>query len=122
MSRISTRFLLENHREEEKINVSDFDDIKQSVQSVRYELMNDLSIFNESLKRYSRILHTGLSLIGEYFVKEYHNDDVDIKRFEKFRSHDTASHNKEDTVSSSFHIWHRTPSLSSQSQSFIYRN
>ena len=120
MSRISKRFILHNNREEEKIIESDLDDIKQSVQSVRYELMNDLSLFNDNLKRYSRLLHTGLSLIGEYFVNEYQTDDVDIKRFEKFRSHDSAQ-NKEDSVSS-INIWHRNPSTSSQSQSFIYRN
>ncbi len=111
MSRISKRFLLHNNREEEKIIESGLDDIKQSVQSVRYELMNDLSLFNENLKRYSRILHTGLSLIGEYFVKEYQTNDVDITRFEKFRSHDSAQ-NKEDSVSS-INVWHRNPSISS---------
>ena len=112
MSRITNRFLLQNHREEEKINESDLDDVKQTVKLVRYDIMNDLCLFNENLKRYSRILHTGLSLIGEYFVKEYQNDDVDIKRFEKFRSHDSAQ-SMEDSVSP-INIWHRNPLTASQ--------
>ena len=87
--------------------------------------INNLNVFNEDLKRYSRLLHAGLSLIGEYLVNECQTNEVDIKRFEKFRiKYDSSiiirnnknNNSKEDNDTASTSIQYagnRTPSTSS---------
>ena len=47
MERVIKRFLLHNNRENEDVRESDFDELKQDVQMVRFEMLNCLN-FNSS--------------------------------------------------------------------------
>jgi hypothetical protein len=87
MERIAKRFLLHNHREKEEVKESDFDELKQEVQMVRFEMGNDLIVIKENLARYAYLLHTGMSLLGDYFLKKNQNFNEEIaSSFENFRS------------------------------------
>lgn len=87
MQRVAKRFLLHNHREKDNVKESDFDELKQDVQIVRFEMMNDIALINENLLRYSRVLHSGMSLIGEYFLNGHevlcHKTANSFQKFQK---------------------------------------
>lgn len=86
MERVAKRFLLHNHHEKDNLKESSFDELKQNMQIVRFEMLNDITTVKENLARYSRLLHCGLNLLGEYFLndKEYTNCEL-LKKFEYFR-------------------------------------
>ena len=87
MERVATRFLLHNHRETEEVKESDFDELKQEVQMVRFEMTNDLLTIKENLVRYTSILHSGMSLLGEYFVQKAGVlNEESVRKFQHFRS------------------------------------
>ena len=90
MERIAKRFLLHNHREKEEVKESDFDELKQEVQMVRFEMGNELLLIKDNLARYANMLHTGMSLLGEYFIiKKNQNFNEEIaNNFQKFRSNE----------------------------------
>ena len=52
---------------------------------VRYEVLNDLNIIKDNMERYSRILHSGLNLVGEYFLNDKSFSYESFKKFEKYR-------------------------------------
>lgn len=87
MERVTKRFLLHNQREKEDIKESDFDELKQEVQMVRFEMTNEIVTFKENLLRYTSILHTGLSLFGDFFVhKTSRLTEESVRKFFSFRS------------------------------------
>ena len=89
MERVAKRFLLHNHRETEEVKESDFDELKQEVQMVRFEMGNDLLMIKENLARYAFMLHRGVSLLGDYFLKKEQNYNENIvNNFQRFRSHE----------------------------------
>lgn len=85
MERVSKRFLLHNLREE-NIKESDFDQLKQDVQTSKVEMINDAQRLNENITRYAQLLHKGLELIGSYFINEYKNNLESVRKFEYFKS------------------------------------
>jgi len=93
MERVVKRFLLHNHRETEEVKESDFDELKQEVQVVRFEVTNDLILIKQNLMRYTTILQTGMSLIGEYFLQKNSYSDESINRFQSFRKHKIVQSN-----------------------------
>lgn len=87
MERVATRFLLHNHRETEEVKESDFDELKQEVQMVRFVMTNDLLAIKENLVRYTSILHSGMSLLGEYFVQKAGVlSEESVRKLQHFRS------------------------------------
>jgi hypothetical protein len=69
LERVAKRFLLHSNREFEEVKESDFDELKQNVQVARNELITDVRIIRESLKRYANIVHKGLSMLSEKHIK-----------------------------------------------------
>lgn len=88
MERVVKRFLLHNNRETEDIRESDFDELKQDVQMVRFESLNSLRQNKEDAVRYTSILHNGLSILGEFVCQSMQNSDIlanlrDFQQYEK---------------------------------------
>ena len=88
MERVAKRFLLHSKRETEEVKESDFDELKQDVQMVRAEMLNDMRIAKENLLRYTTLLHKGLSVLGECFFKNEPDSGI-VSKFRKFRSFET---------------------------------
>lgn len=86
MERVAKRFLLHNSREREEVKESDFDELKQDMQMVRYELVNDVNTFAKNLVNYTALLHRGISILGEYFFQKDSNSETS-GRFKLFQSH-----------------------------------
>ena len=61
MARVVKRFLLHNNRENEEIRESDFDELKQDVQTVRYEILTDLSLVKSDANDFAQMMHCELS-------------------------------------------------------------
>ena len=88
MERVVKRFLLHNNRENEDIRESDFDELKQDVQMVRFEMLNHLRQSKEDAVRYTSILHNGLAALGEFVCSSMQNSEVaegfkDFQKLEK---------------------------------------
>ena len=92
MERVVKRFLLHSHRELDEVKESDFDELKQEIQMIRFEITNDLTLIKQNLTRYTSILHTGMSLVGEYFLQKNSTySDESVNRFYSFRKHEIQS-------------------------------
>ncbi|CAF1291792.1 unnamed protein product [Adineta steineri] len=66
MDRVIKRFLLHKQREEqEEIREGDFEELKQDVQMLRFELLNRLDSTREDLYKNSHLLNEGVLLVGE---------------------------------------------------------
>ena len=87
MERVAKRFLLHNKREVEEVNESDFNELKQDVQIVRGELLNNLRISKENLLRYTSVLHKGISVLGECFFRN-ENDSYITNKYNTFRGYE----------------------------------
>ncbi len=90
MERVVKRFLLHNNRETEDIRESDFDELKQDVQMVRFESLSSLRQNKEDAVRYTSILHNGLSILGEFVCQSMQNSEIlanlrDFQQYEKKR-------------------------------------
>ena len=79
--------MLHNNRDNEEIRESDFDEIKQDVQIVRFEMLNNLRQTKEDISRYVYVIHNGISLIGEYLFDSARNTDLAIN-FKSFQSYE----------------------------------
>ena len=87
MGRVVKRFLLHNNRENEDIRESDFDELKQDVQMIRFEMLNNLKNNREDMLRYITILHNGMSILGDYL---FDADTSDLAmNFEGFKAYDS---------------------------------
>jgi hypothetical protein len=88
MERVARRFLLHNSREKEEVKESDFDELKQDLQMVRFELTNDINKFRENLTQCTAMIHKGLSLLGEFFLQNDLCSEIS-QRFKSFRAQDS---------------------------------
>ena len=86
MERVIKRFLLHNNRENEDIRESDFDELKQDVQMVRFEMLNYLRQNKEDAARYTSILHNGLATLGDFVCSSMQNSEIEesFKDYQKF--------------------------------------
>lgn len=87
MERVIKRFLLHNNRENDDVRESDFDELKQDVQMVRYEMLSYLRQNKEDAVRYTSVLHNGLSLLGEFVCESLQDSDV-AYGFEQYKQLD----------------------------------
>jgi hypothetical protein len=69
MQRIVKRFLLHKQRESDEVGEADFDELKQDLQMVRYEMLNDMKRVREDTTRLVSHLTHGLSLLGDEIFK-----------------------------------------------------
>jgi hypothetical protein len=65
MQRIVKRFLLHKQRETDEVSEADFDELKQDLQMVRYEMLNDLKRYREENYRLIAHIHDGILLLGK---------------------------------------------------------
>jgi hypothetical protein len=70
MQRIVKRFLLHKQRESDEVGEADFDELKQDLQMVRFEMLNDLKRqHNETLNVVAN-MQAGLILMGDELFKD----------------------------------------------------
>ena len=82
IQRIVKRFILNQQRESSNINDSGFDDLKQDLQLVRFEMLNNannIKKLKDEMLRYISILHCDMSTIGD---KILHNMNYEGIKFE----------------------------------------
>lgn len=99
MQRIVKRFLLHKQRENDEVGDVDFDEIKQDMQMIRYEMINDMKRSTESSMKAISHLFNGLVMIGDEIFKSSLDYDA-VKRFGNYKSYDFES-NPSDNVSES---------------------
>lgn len=113
MQRILIRFLLEKERESDEVGEGDFGELKQDLQMIRFEMLNELKQSREEMYRLTGHLNTGILLMGEEVFKNSKSDLINrysfykkkpIKGIEKlgFDSHedDKNQKNKTDSIES----------------------
>ena len=89
MERVVKRFLLHNNRDTEDIRESDFDELKQDVQAVRFDLLNDLRQVKSDTMKFVQMVHAGMSVLGEYLFKDNADEESDgtFKEFQSFKEY-----------------------------------
>lgn len=87
MQRIVKRFLLHKQRESDEVGEADFDELKQDLQMVRFEMVNDLKKSREETYRLINHLSSGLLLIGDEIFKESKSDNS--RKYKEFRNTDS---------------------------------
>lgn len=70
MQRIVKRFLLHKQRESDEVGEADFDELKQDLQMVRYEMLNDLKKSRDDTLKFISHINNGILLIGDELFKE----------------------------------------------------
>ncbi|CAF1250908.1 unnamed protein product, partial [Didymodactylos carnosus] len=84
MERVIKRFLLHKQREEQdEIREGDFDELKQDIQMLRFELMNRLEDMRDELSKTSTLLNDGIIVVGEQL--SYLNRDINPNGVELFQ-------------------------------------
>jgi len=85
MQRIVKRFLLHSQRESDDNHERDFEELKQDLQMIRYEMLNDLKRSKEESYQSVSLIHAGLSIIGEEVFKNSTADN--LSRFTEYKSY-----------------------------------
>jgi hypothetical protein len=85
MQRIVKRFLLHSQRESDDNHERDFEELKQDLQMIRYEMLNDLKRSKEESYQSVSLIHAGLSIIGEEVFKNSTPDN--LSRFSEYKSY-----------------------------------
>jgi hypothetical protein len=83
MQRIVKRFLLHKQRETDDFGEADFEELKQDLQMVRFEMMNDLKRSREETARLVNHINYGVCLIGEEIFRDSQNENS--KKFREFK-------------------------------------
>ena len=86
MQRIIKRFLLHKQRETDEVGETDFDEIKQDLQMVRYEMMNDLKRSREETMRLVHHISNGLIIIGDELFSLKDSVSENMRRFKEYRA------------------------------------
>jgi hypothetical protein len=85
MQRIVKRFLLHRDRDSEDVNEMDFDELKQDLQMIRYEMNNDLKKSRDETTRILKHVNSGLLLLGEQLFRDCQSSDL-LDRYYQFKS------------------------------------
>ena len=96
IGRIRKRFLLHKQREEqEEIREGDFEELKQDIQSLRFELLNRLDIVRYDLSKHGQLLTEGVMLVGELLSSSTAETNVFIT--ENFRRSSKTIYSRSDS-------------------------
>jgi hypothetical protein len=82
MQRIVKRFLLHKQRETDEVGETDFEELKQDLQMVRYEMINDLKKSREETLRLIHHISSGLILIGDELFSS--KESLNSTKFKEF--------------------------------------
>jgi len=85
MGRVVKRFLLHNNRENEEVHESSFDELKQDVQMVRFEVLANLKLNKQDTLKHMALLHSGLSVLGDLVLHKAANPELALA-FRGFQS------------------------------------
>ena len=69
MTRIVKRFLLHYQKDSENSMAHEFEELKQDLQMIRFEMSNDLKKNREEALNTTFLLHSGISLLGQELFK-----------------------------------------------------
>lgn len=69
--------MLHNQRDSDNAYERNFEELKQDLQMMRYEMINDLKRSKEESFQHTSLIHGGLTLLGEHLLK---NSDYRIKQ------------------------------------------
>jgi hypothetical protein len=107
MQRIVKRFLLHQQRNE----IYDFNNItevKQDLQAIRYEVLNDIQKSHNETKDALDNLHKGLEIIGEFMLKTAANgvSKQTIQQFKDYKSFNQmeTNTNKDTSINNEDHF------------------
>lgn len=96
MQRIVKRFLLHKQRESDEVGEADFDELKQDLQMVRFEMLNDLKRSRDETSRLISSIQAGLMLIGEeMFINSKSENAARFKEFKTVTENDLNNSGKE---------------------------
>jgi hypothetical protein len=82
MQRIVKRLLLHKQRENDDFNDIDFDELKQDLQMIRYEMNNDSKKAREEIIEVLNHINLGIKIIGEEVFKSDINTDLAQKFYD----------------------------------------
>jgi hypothetical protein len=85
MQRVIKRFLLHKQSENDEIKLSDFDEIKQDLQMVRYEVLNEMTKSSDETLKYISLIQNGVLVIGNEIVSDS-NDFAIQERFKQYQN------------------------------------
>jgi hypothetical protein len=87
MQRIVKRFLLHKQRESDDVKENNFEELKQDLQMVRFEMLNDIKKSEEETLKYISLIHNGVAIIGDEILKDV--EDLAItSRFKDFKKYE----------------------------------
>ncbi|CAF0998099.1 unnamed protein product [Adineta ricciae] len=96
MDRVIKRFLLHKQREEqEEIREGDFEELKQDIQMLRFELLNRLESTREDLYKNSNLLNEGVMIVGELLSAVSNDRSSSMK--ESFRLYKRSVYSRSDS-------------------------
>ena len=87
MERVKKRFLLHKQREEQdEIREGDFEELKQDIQMLRFEMINRLDETRDDLAKNSRLLNEGVLVVGELLTSLNRNENSILRdNFQEFK-------------------------------------
>ncbi len=87
MNRVIKRFLLHKQREEqEAIRKSDFEQLKQDIQNLRFEILNRMDETRDDLNKNSHLLNEGVVIVGDLLSLLINDSNPSIKaNFHSFK-------------------------------------
>lgn len=85
MQRIVKRFLLHKQRESDEVGEADFDELKQDLQMVRFEMLNDLKRSRDDTNRLISTMQAGLIIIGDEVFGGSKLSSENSLRFKEFK-------------------------------------
>jgi hypothetical protein len=96
MQRIVKRFLLHNQRESDGFE-KEFQELKQDLQMIRYEMTNDLKRAKEDSYHSQHLIHAGLNVLGDEVFRDSTNE-ANLARFNEYKllSHELNEAFKDD--------------------------
>ena len=97
MQRIVKRFLLHKQRESDDVKENNFEELKQDLQMVRFEMLNDIKKSEEDTLKYISLIHNGVAIIGDEILKDV-DDTIITGRFKEFKKYETEMRDSIETI------------------------
>ena len=97
MQRIVKRFLLHKQRESDDVKENNFEELKQDLQMVRFEMLNDIKKSEEETLKYISLIHNGVAIIGEEMLKDV-DDAVISSKFKEFKQYEYELRDSIETI------------------------
>ncbi len=87
MGRVVKRFLLHNNRENEEIHESRVDELKQDVQMIRFEILDNIRHNRDDMIRNMNLMHGSVNVLGDLIFSKTVNQDLN-GLFRDFQNYD----------------------------------